>query len=393
MNVALVEESFNKLKDYCEKQEFKGYDPYDGLNSKFFSKLILLKDIKYVKLAWIQFFKRSPINLRTLFGVEKDYNSKGLGLFLAGYCNLYKLNPNPEYLIKIKELSQRIIQLRSIGYSGSCWGYNFDWQALAFFQPKGTPTVVATTFISYALLDAYELTKDEELLKIAIDSKEFILKDLNRTYDIDGNFAFSYSPLDNTQVFNASLLGSRLLSRIYHYTQDEKLLEEARKSIVYCCNNQKEDGSWSYGTLPFHQWIDNFHTGYNLECIQEYQSYSGDTSFDKNIQHGLRYYLETFFTEKGIAKYYNNKVFPIDIHNTSQLIITLSKLNKFQVNKKLIDLVLNWSIKNMQDEKGYFYYQMKKRFNSKIPYMRWAQSWMFYGMSEYLKNVRGETSN
>lgn len=390
MNVALVEESFNKLKDYCEKQEFKGYDPYDGLNSKFFSKLFLLKNIKYVKLAWIQFFKRSPINLRTLFGVEKDYNSKGLGLFLAGYCNLYRLNPNPEYLGKIRELSQKLIQLRSVGYSGSCWGYNFDWQALAFFQPKGTPTVVATTFISYALLDAYELTKDEELLKIAIDSKEFILKDLNRTYDNDGNFAFSYSPLDNTQVFNASLLGSRLLSRIYCYTQDEKLLEEARKSIVYCCNNQKEDGSWSYGTLPFHKWIDNFHTGYNLECIQEYQSYSGDTSFDQNIQHGLKYYLETFFTENGIPKYYNNKVFPIDIHNTSQLIITLSKLNKFEANKKLIDLVLNWSIKNMQDEKGYFYYQMNKWFNSKIPYMRWAQSWMFYGMSEYLMNVKGK---
>lgn len=393
MNVALVEESFNKLKDYCEKQEFKGYDPYDGLNSKFFSKLFLLKDIKYVKLAWIQFFKRSPINLRTLFGVEKDYNSKGLGLFLSGYCNLYKSNPNPEYLIKIKELSQKIIQLRSIGYSGSCWGYNFDWQALAFFQPKGTPTVVATTFISYALLDAYDLTQDEELLKIAVDSKEFILKDLNRTYDNDGNFAFSYSPLDNTQVFNASLLGSRLLSRIYYYTQDEKLLEDARKSIVYCCNNQKENGSWSYGTLPFHKWIDNFHTGYNLECIQEYQRYSGDTSFDQNIQQGLKYYLETFFTENGIAKYYNNKVYPIDIHNTSQLIITLSKLNKFTDNKKLIDLVLNWSIKNMQDEKGYFYYQIKKRFNSNIPYMRWAQSWMFYGMSEYLINVRNETKN
>lgn len=387
MSLFFVEKSFLKLKKYCEREGFKGYDPYDGLNSKVFSKLLFFKDNQYFRLAWIQFFKRSPINLRSLLLVKKDYNSKGIGLFLAGYCNLYHINPKEEYLIKIKELSEKLVHLRSSGYSGSCWGYNFDWQALAFFQPKNTPTVVATTFIAYALMDAYEITKDESILNIALDTKNFILKDLNRTYDNDGNFAFSYSPLDTTQVFNASLLGSRLLSRVYDYTKEKELLDAARSSIIYCCNHQKEDGSWSYGTLPFHQWIDNFHTGYNLECIQAYQKYSRDNSFNSYIQKGLNYYLNTFFTKEGIAKYYSNKTYPIDIHNTSQLIITLSRLGKFTEHKPLIDSVLKWTINNMQDKNGYFYYQIKKRFNSKIPYMRWAQSWMFYGMSEYLKNI------
>lgn len=40
----------------------------------------------------------------------------------------------------------------------------------------------------------------------------------------------------------------------------------------------------------------------------------------------------------------------------------------------------------MQDPKGYFYYQLKKNFNSKIPYMRWAQAWMFYAFTEFLLN-------
>jgi len=40
----------------------------------------------------------------------------------------------------------------------------------------------------------------------------------------------------------------------------------------------------------------------------------------------------------------------------------------------------------MQDKNGYFYYQLKKGISSKIPYMRWAQAWMFYALSEYLKN-------
>ena len=35
--------SFKKLKLYCEAEGFKGWDPYDGLNSKVFQALPWLK--------------------------------------------------------------------------------------------------------------------------------------------------------------------------------------------------------------------------------------------------------------------------------------------------------------------------------------------------------------
>ena len=378
--------SFQKLKYYCENEEFKGWDPFDGLNSKVFQALPGISKSRFFKLAWIQFFKRSPLNLRKISGVKKDFNSKGLGLFLTGYCNLYKIEPLPEYLDQINKLSNQILLMQSFGYSGACWGYNFDWQARAFFQPKGTPTVVATTFICEALLEAYKITKNKICLDSAISSAQFVLKDLNRTYDKNGNFSFSYSPLDKTQVFNASLLGAKLLSMVYEHTQDNNLLIEARKAIQYAVDFQQENGAWAYGTLPFHQWVDNFHTGYNLECIYTYQKISNDNSFSKHVEIGLNYYLKTFFTEEGISKYYNNSTFPIDIHAPAQLIVTMSKLEVFQKNKELIDLVLNWTIDNMQFDKGYFRYQKNKHFNSNIPYMRWAQAWMFYGFSFYFFN-------
>lgn len=382
-----VQASFGRLKAYCEKEDFKGWDPYDGLNSKLFRALPIVSRKRWPRLAWIQLFKRSPVNLRPLTGVAKDYNPKGLGLFLSGYCNLYYADARPEYISTIKYLADKLLELRSPGWSGSCWGYNFDWQARAFFQPRYTPTVVATTFIAYSLMDAYEITGEQRYLDAAVSAQHFVLKDLNRTYDEEGNFAFSYSPEDQTQVFNASLLGSRLLSRIYHYTGDKALLEEARKSIRFCCRHQKADGSWSYGTLPFHQWVDNFHTGYNLECITEYRKYSGDHTFDSYVAKGLRYYLDTFFTKEGIAKYYNNKMYPVDIHNTAQLVITLSRLGVLEEQRSMIDTCLLWSIVHMQDRKGYFYYQIKNGYRSRIPYVRWAQGWMFYGMSEYLKHL------
>jgi rhamnogalacturonyl hydrolase YesR len=381
------DESFNKLKRYCEKENFKGWDPYDGLNSSLFQALPFLPKSRFFRLAWIQFFKRSPINFRKITGVKKEYNPKGVGLFLTGYCNLYKIDPKQEYLEKINTLSALLLDLQTPGYSGACWGYNFDWQARAFFQPKGTPTVVATTFIAEALIEAYKITHNKLYLETAISSSNFILNDLNRTFDDYGNFSFSYSPLDKTQVFNASLLGAKLLCLVYEFTKDDNLLKEAKKAVSYACNFQQENGAWAYGTLHYHQWVDNFHTGYNLECIYTYQKVSGDMQFEEHINKGLKYYLKTFFTEEGISKYYNNSVYPIDIHAPAQLIVTLSKLGVLVKNKILVDKVLLWTLESMQDKRGFFYYQKNKYFNSKIPYMRWAQAWMFYCFTFYFLNT------
>ena len=99
--------SFKKLKEYCEKENFKGWDPYDGLNSWVIQKTLLGKS-RFFRLAWIQLFKRNPINFRQLFGVKKEYNPKGLGLFLTGYCNLYIQSPQKEYLEKINFLADTL---------------------------------------------------------------------------------------------------------------------------------------------------------------------------------------------------------------------------------------------------------------------------------------------
>ncbi len=377
--------AFNQLKLYCEDEEFKGWDPYDGLNSKLFQNLKLDK-VELFRLIWIQLFKRNPLNLRKLLLVPKEYNPKGLGLFLTGYCNLYEREMRDEQLATIFFLADKLIELRSKGYSGSCWGYNFDWQSRAFFLPKETPTVVATVFISSALLDAYEITKEKRYLDVAISSTKFITEDLNRTQKEDG-FIFSYSPYDDTRVYNASLLGSKLLARVYSYTKDENLLRLAKLSITACANRQRDDGAWIYGELKIQDWVDSFHTGYNLESIYEYQRYSGDNSFDDIIQKGLKYYLENFFLEDGTPKYFDNEIYPIDIHAPAQFIVTLCKLRELNQNRELSDSVIQWTISNMRDEKGYFYYQLKKINSSKIPYMRWAQAWMFYSLSFYLKEI------
>ena len=72
-NIKKIQNSFNRLKTYCENEKFMGWDPYDGLNSPIFNHSPL-KPNKFLKLTWIQAFKKNPINLRPLFIVKKGYN-------------------------------------------------------------------------------------------------------------------------------------------------------------------------------------------------------------------------------------------------------------------------------------------------------------------------------
>jgi hypothetical protein len=384
--MASAKQSLEKLMLYCEKEGFKGYDPYDGLNSKLFQNLPIFPKARFPRLAWIQLFKRLPVNLRPLVGIQKGYNPKGLALFLTGYCNLAKAEGLDKYQERIHFLASKLIELKTPGYSGSCWGYNFPWESKAFYFPRHTPTVVASTFAANALLDAYEATGNEKYLAEGMSTKDFVLKDLNRTVMENGNFVFSYSALDKTSVFNASLLGARLLSRVYSISKDPELIELARKAVAYCCEHQNSDGSWFYSTLPWHQWIDNFHTGFNLECIVDYRRYSNDPGFDSNIHSGMNYYLSNFFDSEGRSAYYNNSLYPIDIHAPSQLFVTLHKAGLFDQNRQLAERVMKWTVNNMQSPQGYFYYQKRKFLTNKIAYMRWSQAWIFYGLTYYILN-------
>ncbi|MEA4905086.1 MAG: hypothetical protein VB090_09655 [Petrimonas sp.] len=46
-----IVESFIRLKNYCEAQDFAGWEPYDGLNSKVFRTLPFFKRSASCRMA------------------------------------------------------------------------------------------------------------------------------------------------------------------------------------------------------------------------------------------------------------------------------------------------------------------------------------------------------
>lgn len=367
------------ILSYIESNDYAGYDPYDALNSPLLN--LLSSKSKWTKIAFTQFLKRCPLNLRPMLGVKKGHNPKGIGLFLWGYTKLYTIEKREEYLEKINYLLYLLEKLRSKGYSGSSWGYNFDWQSSTYLRPKAIPTVVNTSFIGHALLDCYESTNKQEALDMAIPIKDFILNDLHRTW-LEDTFCFSYTPVDMAVVHNANLLGASILIRLKRYCDKPELGDAASASLAYTMKHQLPDGSWYYADTPSQKWIDSFHTGFNLQAIKYFLEEGYALEYQDAYERGVSYYADNFFLKDGTPKYYHDRVYPIDIHAPAQAIVFFSRLGRKY--KELSNTVLSWILDNMYNGKGWFYYQKKKFYTNKIPYMRWSQAWAFHALTEYM---------
>ena len=376
-----VQNCIKEMLSYIESADYAGYDPYDALNSPFLR--LLSRKSKWARIAFTQLLRRCPVNLRPVLGVRNGHNPKGLGLFLSGYAKLYAIEKNPRYLEKIDYLLSLLRRLRSKGYSGNCWGYNFDWQSKIVYRPRFTPTVVNTSFIGHALLDTFEITKKDGALEMALAIKDFVLKDLNRKKEGDV-FCFSYTPIDHDYVHNANILGASLLIRLYKFTADKVLRQTALGSLGYCIKHQREDGAWKFAETDRQQWVDSFHTGFILESIRHFLNLGEVLEFQENYRGGVSYYAKNFFLEDGTPKYYHDKIYPIDIHSPAEAVYFFSgEGEKYQY---LTENIMKWMINNLWSKNGYFYFRKTSYLTNKISYMRWAQAWGVRALSEYYFN-------
>ena len=384
----MVHKYIDEMRSYIEAEDFAGYDPYDALNSPVLD--FIGSGSKWLRIGLTQFLKRCPVNLRPILGIQKEHNSKAVGLFIWSYAKLYHIDKDPKYLVIIDHLLSLIKELKIEGYSGNCWGYNFDWQSRTYFRPKGTPTIVNTSIIGHALLDCFDYTHKKDCLDLAIPIKDFILNDLYRTR-LSDTFCFSYTPIDTAVVHNANMLGASILIRLKRYCSDSRLENDAIASISYSLKHQRKDGSWYYADTPKQKWIDSFHTGYNLQALRYFMTDGYVEQYQSSYEKGVEYYARNFFLEDGTPKYFNDKIFPIDIHAPAQAIAFFSGMgDKYE---SLSNNILNWMLKNMYSGKGFFYYQKKSYYINRIPYMRWCQAWALHALTQYLiENSRWVTN-
>lgn len=391
------EDSLSRLVAYCKAQGWKGYDPYDALNSPI--ARLLPERAKSARIALTQFVRRSPVNFRPILGIHQDLNPKGLALAARGLLALGRASAegpasadsalNPKGLDKdFRFIMASLLAARNPAYEEACWGYNFPWQSRAFFAPRGVPNAVCTVFAALAYLDWYDQSNEEFRLNIAASACRFVLDCLNRTEDGEG-VCFSYTPLDNARVHNVNLLAAELLARVYRYTGRDEYADAAHQAVEYTLARQRDDGSWRYGESRNQGWIDSFHTGFILISLSGLIRDLGEARWFGNLEAGYNFYKNNLFLADGTPKYYHNRVFPIDSHSASVGVLTFLELaERFPDASALAKKVMTWTMKKLQDPHGFFHYQIHRLYRIRIPYMRWTQAWMLYALASYLERSR-----
>lgn len=371
--------------EYCRKNDWAGFDPYDALNSRLFNRTPFAKN-RICRIALTQILKRLPINLRPLLLIPREQNPKAIALFLRAFLKLSSIGMLQRNDL-IETMVDRLVALRSPNTHYWCWGYCFPWQTRNDLVPQWSPNLVCTTFVANALLEAYESTRVPRCLEMAVSAADYVLNELYWEDNKSHSTGFSYpAPGLQIRVHNANFLGAAHLCRVYRHAGERRFLEPAFKVARYSAARQKDDGSWDYGEAPTQRWIDNFHTGYNLCALQAIHQDTGTSEFDDHIRRGFNFYREHFFRNDGAPRYFHERTYPIDIHCVAQSIITLLALKDIgEDNIALCNTVLRWAMTHMWDERGYFYYQMFPLGRNKISYMRWSQAWMLLALSVYLE--------
>ncbi len=390
-------EIYERLFESSEKSGFAGYDPFDGLNSRIFQATPFRHSL-VARLAFLQIVKRSPWNLRRLLMVEPGLNPKGIALFALAELSRYRADGKNKNLENATRLLEMLLELKNekcaVGDPGgkvAYWGYNFDWQSRAFFAPRGTPTIVPTAFAAFAFLEAYEATGKDEYLEIAKDVCVFITKVLNRPFEDTYELCFSYTPIDKSIIFNASLLAGEVLAKTGEVIGREDYLNLAAKTARFVISRQEPNGSWPYGSKLRHAWVDNFHTAYIINSLSGMKALSvlKDSGINSSIERGLNFWLDNFFLEDGTPKYYDRKTYPVDIHSAAAAIVVLCEVG--QEDKRchvLAEGIARWVVENMSNGNGEFYYQKHRFSSNRIVYMRWSSAWMAFALARFLETGR-----
>jgi hypothetical protein len=378
--------SIERLSEWLERHDYRGYDTFDGLNARFVRPLTFNSAL--LRTVLLQGVRRFPVNLRPLLGVTPRRSTKGMGFLARAFIRLNQATGNPIWNQRAEAALEWLIENRSTGYSGSSWGNHFDYQSRTFYLPKGMPTVVWTSLIGHAFLDGWEHFRSDSYLSIAVGACEHIMHDLTAVPDGEG-VCISYIPGRISLVHNANTLAASLLARTYAATGNESFRDLAQKALTYAAHYQRSDGSWYYGEKENLHWVDNFHTAYVLDCFKHYFQSTADDRFMNVTMRGYEYWKSTFFLPDGTPRYYSNKTLPIDIQCCSQAIDTLALFR--DIDQEALPLALkvaNWTTKNMQDRSGYFYYRRYSRhLVNKTPTLHWGQATMLSALAALYQSI------
>jgi hypothetical protein len=361
-----------RIRKWGETREWRGYDPYDALNSPAAPALTLGTALG--RRVVTQAVKRSPVNLRPVLGIRPAWNAKALGIVASAYARLAAAGD-----ASARPASLRILE--TLEAQGPGWGYHFDVQTRFFRYAAGTPNTIATTFVAQAFLDAHELIGDERSGETALRAARFLVE---KMLVHGGRGAhFRYLEREDELVHNANLLACAVLARTARCLDAPDLVDCAAEALSTSLGAQRPDGAWPYSAGDAHGWVDNFHTGYVLESLSECALLVPGAG--EQLDRGFDYWERTLFLEDGTPKYFDNRTLPLDAHNYAQAIETwLAVADRRRGALEHARRTAEMLIRDFLADDGHVRFQHGRWWSIGTPFVRWTTAPSFRALARLI---------
>ena len=366
--------ALDAIRRWGEARDWRGYDPYDALNSPFAAVLTL--GTKPGRRVFTQVVKRSPVNLRPLLRIPPAWNTKAIALVASGYARLGTAREDDTARAAARRWLDWLVE-HSTADIGLGWGYHFDVQTRFFSYKAETPNVIATTFAAHALLDGAELLDDGKYADAARESVRFLLE---RMLDDGGETPyFRYLASERELVHNANVLACSVAARtaaVGGGLVDDRVPAAVRTSL----DAQRDDGSWPYAEGSSGDWVDNFHTGYVLEALGLCDQLDGRVR--PALERGFGYWERELFLEDGTPKYTPSSLYPIDAHNYAQAVETRVSASGWRPDAlERADRCASLLVERMLNPRGYVDFQQGRVLRNRVPFVRWTTAPAFRALA------------
>jgi len=375
-----LEKLINDVKIEIEHAEFKGYDPADVLQSRIIQQIS--KKNKTLRRFLIHCNTYSPINFRKLLGIPPMYNITAMIILADVYRALLRITGESLYIRKMEELLSFLYSNGIKKKNGIGWSRLINYQSKGSLHTTKVPLTLLTAKAGMVFLKAFKITGNKTYLEIAENACNCILNEMQFNKDELG-VCLSYIAGGDERIYNASAVAAQFLFELGLLLGNKSYKSLSMELTKYICKRQNPDGSWYYGyygnVLKKQR---DFHQGFILDSLIEIYKKSGGEYLKNVIVKGAEYYKNFQFLNNGRSKWRYPIIYPIDIHNQAQGIITFSKLKTFD-NKyfNFSKVILDWTVNNMYDKKkSYFYYQKFPLLTNKIRYLRWSQALMLHAL-------------
>lgn len=371
---------------FSHTEGYAGYNKHDGLNSPVLRAC--LGWAKWPRLAGTQLVTRSPLNLRPLLGVPKTRNSKGQGLFASAYLDAWQRTNDPDDLDQAIRLLDWLLDHPSAGFPGLSWGYPYPWQDVGFYAPRHFPNRVVTCWIGFAFVTAARATGEDRYVDALSRIAEFLTRTPNVLQDDRKMKCYSYVPDASVTwaVMDVPALVGAFLAEAATVTNVDAA-EESTRLLAWVADKQTDYGAWFY-THPSgdsHITHDNYHSAIILDCFDRYREATGDDRFEDTYNRGLQFYRDRLVTAESAPRWMSDRDYPYDIHGAASGILCFARAARVDpAFRQDADRLVAWTLENMYDPRGFFYYQKRRWYTRRFLLMRWANAWMSHALAYYL---------